>query len=246
MKQLLIIAFFIFFFFYYKIFLLNDKLKIQDQGKSLIPGKKNFLSYSNKDLKNGDLIFISYNNYKTYFSRLFYSSIWTHVGMIYFNPKTNEPFVFEAAIYDNPYSCHIIRIPLIKWLSINRNHLIHVLPINREIPYDHLNKVFLAHEEQLFFVEDINVTWIRFYLERGAYFSHENNLLNPKIKSSGITCNELIVSILQHANVIKKEFSPSSYFPSDIYKAKFNMINGFSYDTTRVSELSLKNIYLIP
>ena len=74
------------------------------------------------DLKTGDLVFVSYNNILGTLNKVWSGSKWTHVGIIYVDPFTNQTYVLEVAEYNNPnFKKGVTQIPLDVWLKLNED-----------------------------------------------------------------------------------------------------------------------------
>ena len=116
-----------------------------------------------KKLKTGDLLVLSYNDVRCVFSRVIFNSVWTHLGLVYIHPATGEPYVLEAAGYNKPYNGLILRIPLMKWIRINRNvKTIGHLPINKALDPEQAIAAFEKYETLDVGVESFRMAWRRF------------------------------------------------------------------------------------
>lgn len=114
-------------------------------------------------LKTGDLFALSYMGVRTQFSRLSYNSVFTHVCMVYCDPATREPFILEAAAYDVPYDCNVVRIPYLTWARINRAcRAVVWLPINKALDERVVSAAFSRFEELDVGVEGLKASWFRF------------------------------------------------------------------------------------
>jgi len=214
----------------------NSKIiSLGSSSKSFIPCfKRNKIIFESgnniffNNLKSGDLIFVSYikNFIKYNFVKFFCNSIWTHVCIFYKDPKTKENFILEAASYHPPYSSQFIKIPFAKWLNINRNQKLSVLPINKEIDVD----LLLAEKDRLkykfkdgYTVEDLNWRWFRFLFNRKkkGFFTRNH---------TQITCTEYVIKLYKKIGVLKPRFHSSSYYPVCLYTLRdIHLANGFSF-----------------
>ena len=154
------------------------------------------------NLKNGDILMISYDDVRSLFSSVFYSSVWTHVGIVINDPVSGEPYVLEAASYRPPYSHQVLRIPLLHWMKINQKakHVAHI-PINKEIPYETLNEAFQKFEEEDIGVENLKLGWLRFAtvntpetIHKESFFASEQRKIKPTKKADN---DWLIMSYLR-------------------------------------------------
>ena len=181
---------------------------------------------------------LSYSGLRSLFSSIFYNSIWVHTGIIYVDEHTSEIYVFEAANYFPPYVGEVVRVPILKWMKINRNaRAIALLPINNEIPYNDFQNVFNKYEKVKMSVESLGRTWARFLKTKRICDLPENHIFSKKFNCDNIdkdqvfniTCHELTIAALQEAGVIEHNITPCSFFPSNVYNRKFKCINGYSY-----------------
>jgi hypothetical protein len=179
------------------------------------------------ELNTGDLIFSSYKNSLGYFMRLWSNSKWTHVGMVYKDSDSNC-YIMETAGYGNKYD-GVILLPLNEWLRYNKNCEICVTKLESS------NKTNLTHDllQEFIKIKDkkldtFGLNWIRL-INRKKYKSLNNQ--------NNITCYELVVHLLQEVNVAKKDYSPSSYFPTDLMKNKLKLNPGFKYSKPLVFKL---------
>ncbi len=170
-------------------------------GKRDIKGCKGHLPdlIDVSSLKTGDILCVSYSDARSVFSSVFYASVWTHVGLVYIEPSTGEPFVIEAANYKPPYSHQILRIPLLYWIRLNRNaRTVGILKINKSIPTSQIDQVLESrYEDADIGVETLNVNWLRFATNNTpqtvschSFFADECRKVEPVEKVS----NDWIVS----------------------------------------------------
>ena len=189
-------------------------------------------------LKTGDIIMLSYGGLRSVFGAVFYNSIWVHTGIVYVDSKTREIYIFEAANYFPPYIGEVVRIPILKWMKINRNVMAAaILPINREISDEMFGLATEKYENVKVTVESLRHTWLRFLRTKKICDLPDNHIFsdkfNPKNVAAGhvfdLTCHELTIGALQEAGVVEHSITPCSFFPSTVYNRRFNCINGFRY-----------------
>lgn len=114
-------------------------------------------------LKTGDIIALSYRGLRTVFSRSVYGSNWTHPALVYIEPETNEPFIFEAAVYKPPYTAQVIRVPLLYWMRVNRNAAaMALLSLNKPANVKLIDEGFSKFEDSDIGVESLTLDWLRF------------------------------------------------------------------------------------
>ncbi len=198
-------------------------------------------------LKTGDILLLSYGDLRSVFGSVFYNSLWVHTAVVFVDSKSSEAYVFEAANYFPPYSGQVIRIPILKWMRINRNvKAVALLPINKKIPDCKFEQAMRKYEKENITVESLGHTWLRFLRTKRISDLPENSIFSDKFGDESlaktttttatdfqITCHELTMAVLQEAEVVEKDISPCSFFPSTVYNRKFNCINGFFYALPR-------------
>ena len=168
------------------------------------------------ELKSGDLLFVSYQNLLGKFMKVWSNSKWTHVGIVY-RDSEDRIFVMETSNYDSPYT-GVILIPISEWYKYNRNQLIGVKQINKINSKTLMNSFRNLHSKKL---DTFGISWMRL-----ATKSPFENLKERE----NITCFELVVYLLQETDVIKKELSPSSYFPIDLIKENIPLNKEYSFE----------------
>jgi hypothetical protein len=209
-------------------------------------------------LKTGDILVLSYSGARSWFSAITYGSVWTHPGLVYLDVNTNEPYILEAAAYKPPYSGNIVRIPLLKWMSINRNaRAIALLSLNKEASSTLVNKAFEKFEKEDIGVEGLRWSWWRFLNKKSpetvtpeSFFASEPRRQVPSKKTKSgqpkywplpfgentsdgfdylLTCHEVVINVLQSAGVYDKTLTACSYLPCAIYNKEVGTVNGYEY-----------------
>ena len=183
-------------------------------------------SIEERELNTGDLIFVSYKNSLGYFMRLWSNSKWTHVGIVYKDSDSNC-YIMETARYGDKYN-GVLLLPLNEWKKYNKNCEICTMKLTsskNNLKTLLLNEFIKIKNKNL---DTFGLNWIRL-LNKRKY----NNLDNQ----SNITCYELVVHLLQETGVAKKDYSPSSYFPSDLLKHKLIFNNEFKYSNPQKFKL---------
>lgn len=245
-KQIILIILFILFILkFYTFYKVNDFPTVTNNKHSFFPefalGSRSVKKIKNTKintslhtfLKTGDLLFISYINdiLKYNFVKFFCGSVFTHCSIFYKDPITKEGYVLEAAIYRSPYCNNFIKIPFQKWLCINRNQRIAVLPINKELDATKLLNVQQSLKYKLnrgYYTQDLSWNWIRFIFKRKKehYKTPENTWLRS---SGGIVCSEYIVEIYQSLGVYSNEYHSSSFHPASLFRKEIETVNGYSF-----------------
>jgi hypothetical protein len=195
-------------------------------------------------LQTGDLMFVSYKNTLGYFMRGWANSVWTHVGMIM--RDGNELYVMETADYSslepsrdvvNPEKDISLKqfnkkgifvIPFEVWKSFNKHHPISCVPLEttQELHFWDRRKLILEFwkiKQQKLDEFGVGVdVWSKVLWKK----KFENQTLNEK---QNITCFELIVKLLQNANVAKKIHTPGSYYTGELAARKLELEEGFTF-----------------
>jgi len=159
------------------------------------------------DLKSGDLVFVSYKNSLGKISKIWSGSKWTHVGIIYKQPKTNKVSILEVAEYNDPnYEKGVIEIPIQAWLKLNERCEIGYHRIQNSIDSEKLYELFQHYQNRKLYRVGFNPSrWKRFvFPSKDDSFEKE------------LTCVEFVVCILQDLKLLSSQRYPSSYTISDL------------------------------
>lgn len=157
-----------------------------------------------EDLKSGDLIFSSYNNIFGKAVKIWSGSKWTHVGILYKEPITENIYVLEAAEYNNPnFEKGIIKVPIKAWLKLNENCDITYKKIKEVIDTRKVFASFLKFKEKKLYKVDVSPKTLK-------------RILFPEKDNKEITCVEFVVMMLQDMNMMSKKISSSFYSASDL------------------------------
>lgn len=182
-------------------------------------------------LKTGDIVATGYNNPFGGFVTAWSGSIWSHVGIIWVHPRTDQVFVLEAAMYGGEYN-GVFKIPLEIWISVNKKSYIGLIRIKGRL--DPLLLIRKFNERKSYVILDkYNLGWHRLLKKTPYYHEIRKNY----------TCYELVVSVLQDCEVIKKLHTCSSYFPGDIMKSNIPLEEKYSYTCPVL--LNTDNYYLL-
>lgn len=175
-------------------------------------------SIESSKLDTGDLLFVSYDNSLGSLMRVWGKSKWSHVAMVY-KSTNSEIFVMETANY--PDKKGVLFLPIGEWYRYNRKCEISTMRLNKPDNFnsDDILKSFENICDKK--LDTFGISWFRL-LSKKEY--KKNNL------DQNITCYEMVIHLLQEANIVKKKYSPSSYFPIDIIEGRIEINNDFSYD----------------
>lgn len=197
-------------------------------------------------LQTGDLVFVSYKNTLGYFMRGWANSVWTHVGMIM--RDGDNLYVMETADYSSLEPRDVLEpskdvkdislkqfnkkgifvIPFEIWKSFNKHHSISCLPLETpKIPeiWDRRKLILEFWKIQQSKLDEFGVgvsVWSK-VLWKKKFDENETK------EKQNITCFELIVKILQNANVAKKIYTPGSYYTGELAGRKLELEDGFKF-----------------
>lgn len=175
-------------------------------------------SINSTKLDTGDLLFVSYDNSLGYLMRTWSKSKWTHVGMVYKSPD-NKIFVMETANY--PDRKGVLFLPIGEWYRYNKKCEISVMKLRKPDNFD--SNLLLKSFENIYDkkLDTFSISWFRL-LSKNQYT--KDNL------QENITCYEMVIHLLQEVNIVKKRYSPSSYFPIDIIENRVEFNSDFGYE----------------
>ena len=172
------------------------------------------------DLKNGDLVCISYNNLAGVFVGSFTHSVWVHTGIIWVDPVTNIRYVLEGAIYRQEEYKNYFKIPFLDWMNINRNNL----KVIKYYSGPEIDSNLMMEKFEMFMgkskLDGFNPFWIRFLYDK----PYEGIHCNKKY-----ACFEVIIILCQELGIYKKTKCYTSYFPCDVVMDNVKYCDGVSY-----------------
>ena len=182
------------------------------------------------DLKTGDIIGCSYKHFFGWFVSAWFHSAWSHCGIIWIDPANGQKYVLEGANYGT-YK-NFFKIPLSVWLRLNKNSHIGLSRINKEVD---ANKLITAFNKRADYtkLDSFNYKWYRL-LYKQDYFEDDRDRF---------TCYEMVIMILQDAEVVQKLYACSSYHPSNIMEGELDFCEG--YELTPPVLLDIKNFNLL-
>lgn len=178
-------------------------------------------------LKTGDIIGVGYTHPFGWFVKAWSGSTWSHTGIIWEDPITNEMFVLEAATYSKEYS-GVIKIPIVNWIRFNRKSHIGVARLKgRTVDPNHLIIAF-ENRQRIVELESYNWRWHRLLYTTPFYEETRTKY----------TCYEIVINTLQDVGVIKKLHTSSSYFPYRIMSGDVPMTNGYVIEPAILLDVS--------
>ncbi len=174
-------------------------------------------SISSSVLGTGDLLFVNYKNTLGTFMKAWSLSKWTHVAIIYKAPD-EELYVMETANY--PDIKGVLFLPIAEWYRYNKHCEIAVKKLHKPKHFDD-TKILQAFEKLVDKkLDTFGTSWFRLLTSKN-YASLDDR--------ENITCYELVIHLLQEINVVKKEKSPSSYFPKNIVDNSLPLHKHFNF-----------------
>jgi hypothetical protein len=169
-------------------------------------------------IRTGDIIGAAYRKTHGYFVRFWSSSIWSHIGVAWRDPVTNELFILEGAFYKNPNYKGVVKVPIKEWVRFNRKEYMGITRINFEgnKNVDPNRMIEFFKNLQTFKLDTFNWRWYRL-LFKTPY--------NEDIQQH-YTCYEISILLLQEMGIVSKKYKCSSYFPCDIMSGNIDLEPG--------------------
>jgi hypothetical protein len=158
-------------------------------------------------LKTGDIVIVGYNNVFGKIVKSLTSSVWTHSGVLWRDPKTNFLYVIELCVYKKLKIKGIAKVPFDIWIELNKKHNLGLLKYSGsiEVCSNKMDEIFKKYEN--IELDKFNYKWYRFLYTQNYKQEKERNIY---------TCFEFTIKLLQEVGVYKKNYLCSSYFPGDI------------------------------
>lgn len=158
---------------------------------------KNYQKLSNLD--NGDLIFVSYNNTLGKVVKIWSGSKWTHIGMIFRNPDTQELSVLEVAEYNNTnFDKGVIEVPLKSWLKMNEDFEIGYRKINANINSYDLFELYEKYQGKKLYKLSMNPNKIKSFIFP--------SLRSKDLDIKDLSCVDFVVLMLKDLKLIKRSY----------------------------------------
>lgn len=178
-------------------------------------------------IQTGDILGVGYRHPFGWFVTAWSSSIWSHTGIAWRHPRTQELYVLEAAVYNSRRRSAdgtwrgVFRIPFRNWLRINRRHYRCHLRLSGEKAPDLAEKLDRAFAEfESCQLDYFNLGWVRFL--RTQPYTEEP-------RRQRYTCNEITVATLQKAGVFQCVHDCSSYFAGQIVNRQIPTESNYAY-----------------
>lgn len=172
-------------------------------------------------LDTGDILMVNYNQgvHRVTIS-LFTRSLWVHSALV-LRDDTGRLWIFEGANYRNTDYKHFFFIPFDFWLFLNRRNTLAVLK-HQGPPIDRKEFLKVGKEYSINKLASFGVSWARF-LDYHKYY-------DDKPGDRDMTCIEMVITVLQKLNVIKKTIWSGSYLPSDVAHRRLEYEEGHRYE----------------
>lgn len=172
------------------------------------------------DLETGDILGVSYHNTLGSFVSFWSKSAWSHTGIVYKDPQ-GKLFVIEAARYKNTHYEDVFCIPINEWLNLNKRTTMCISKYRGKKISDALfQKAFSVVKDKK--LDKFSVRWARLLLTKDYDHDYKGR--------EKLTCNEILVMLLQELEIVEKHRNPSSYWASDVVHGRLPFRNAYSYD----------------
>lgn len=171
-------------------------------------------------LDTGDILIVNYNQNLNRVISMFTKSVWQHSSLV-LRDDTGRLWIFEGANYRNTDYRDFFFIPLDMWLKLNKKNNLAVLK-HHGPPIDRQAFLKLGEQYKITKLDNFDLKFIRF-LDYHQYY-------DDKPGERHMTCNEMVIIILQKLNVVKKTIWSGSYFPGDIANRNLEYEDGHRYE----------------
>lgn len=170
-------------------------------------------------LRTGDVLGVGYTHPFGWFVKAWSGSVWSHTGIVWKDPESNQVYVLEAAMYHDPYK-GVFKIPILDWIRINRKSHIGLARLKGKSV--DAGKLIQAFEERKKHVELEGYNW-RWYrlLFKTRYYEETRKRY---------TCYEIVVILLQDVGVVRKLYTCSSYWPYHVMTGEIHTAKGYKYE----------------
>ena len=170
----------------------------------LVSTEKSIKSKNVESLKSGDLVLVKYDNLLGKAVKLWSGSNWTHIGIIYIDPDTNQTYVLEAANYnDKSLPKGIIQIPLKTWQNLNQHYTIKYISNSKIIDSYQLKDIFDTYIGYKLYKVDSIFKWKRLFFP-------------TQIQTKELTCTEFVASVFKQLNLLPNDIHISEYSAYDL------------------------------
>lgn len=185
------------------------------------------VNLDDNELNTGDIVIVGYNNFFGKIVRGFTSSIWTHSGILWRDPKTNFLYIIELGVYKKYKLKGIFKIPFNLWISANKKHIKGLLKYSGETKLSAEKMENIYNKYKTIELDKFNYKWYRFLYKQ--YYNEEKN-------RNIYTCFEFTIKLLQEMDIYMKNYLCSSYFPGDIGNNKIFKNLGHFYENVKLFE----------
>lgn len=177
------------------------------------------IEISDVKMNTGDIVGVSYSKSFGFFVSAWSNSIWSHVGVIWKDPRDMSLYVIEAAYYREPLQ-GVICIPLNLWLQINKRSVLGYRRLSGDLDSNRLYNAYQNRRETS--LDTFNTQWYRLLWKRSYFVNH----------APESTCYEFVIRLLQDCGVMRPMYEASSYFPGDIMNQDLELSLGYRYSET--------------
>lgn len=170
----------------------------------LVSNEKSIKLKNVESLKSGDLVLVKYDNLLGKAVKLWSGSNWTHIGIIYIDPDTNQSYVLETANYnDKSLPKGVIQVPLKVWQNLNSHYTVKYISNSKSVDSYQLKDIF--------------DTYIGYKLYKvNSIFKWKRLFFPGPIKTKELTCTEFVASVFQQLNLLPKDIHISEYSAYDL------------------------------
>ena len=166
-------------------------------------------------IETGDLLAVSYRHLIGWFVSTWFHTLWSHVGVAWRDPRTDELFVLEAAYYNHSPYKGVFKIPVQEWVRYNKRQRLGWSRLlwtgNGASPLDPKRILEKFETLRALELERFNWTWVRL-LKRRKYDHQEFE----DFQQRHYTCYEIATRLLQMSGVVQRTWRPQSYTPGDL------------------------------
>lgn len=216
-------------------------IQLFDRKNMIKMKKRDIVLFDEYEPKTGDILLFSGKSFspmptKSFIIKFFTKSDISHVGMIWVDPNTKIPWIWETGpcnkrlksqypkIEGRSYYSHMTMLED-KLENVRQQYVIR--QINRELnPYKMLE--FIQNNIGKFYAFDLALSWYEIYIDRALPM----RFLSEGCRGSGYwSCGELVAATLQHMGVIDNSIKKKCYFPAQYTKEedKIDCRNDYSF-----------------
>lgn len=181
------------------------------------------------DIRTGDLIMFSGISIHSYIIRATTMSIYSHCGIIYIDPETNEITVIHS-ISDNSSKCidtnfnasGVVRSKLTDIINTGYYDYINIYKVNRNITISP-SKLMKIYKQYMLRSYEIHLLELMGSAIDCRCSGIDIDCIKNKRKEESFFCSELVATIYEKLGLVTLNDSPNEYTPCDV--ASFDIFN---------------------